>query len=215
MIPARTAAVHMTTSTDFHHQLGIEDAIPLIARLPREIELGGEGGAAGGLDLDVNVPGPSRVPCGHDGLEAVMPRIISELVPPQPVSAVVIVAVGVGLPEVQQGATYRLAVSCQHRPFDHQLGAADSGLDERSPRGGARLEVRSLRLRRSDGAVDATGRSGPRLRDRQRHAGRPQRDDQKLPTVIVAPPVARIHGTPPHPRCLDRPAPVAGSPKAH
>src|SRR6266568_4208545 len=39
---------------DLHHELGIEDAVTLIGRLPREIELGGEGGPTGRLHLDVD-----------------------------------------------------------------------------------------------------------------------------------------------------------------
>src|SRR5437879_5334504 len=83
---------------DLHHELGIEDAVTLIGRLSREIELGGEGRPAGRLHLHVDVSRASRILRGHDGLEPVVPGLIGELMAAQPLAGIIVPAAGLRLP---------------------------------------------------------------------------------------------------------------------
>src|SRR6266498_4682518 len=62
-----------------HEQLAAEQGVARVARLPGEVELGGEDGPVRRLCLDVEVPGPARVQARHDRLEAEAALAVGEL----------------------------------------------------------------------------------------------------------------------------------------
>jgi hypothetical protein len=107
-------------------QLGLEDAVAVVAGLAGEVELGGEDGAVGGLDLDVDVAGAAGVDARQDRLQAPGAVGVAELVAPQAVALGVVLAGVVGLPEVEQGPLDRAAVGGQDGPGDDQALAAQT-----------------------------------------------------------------------------------------
>jgi len=115
------------------HEVGMEDGIPLVGGLAREIELGREDGLAGRLHVHMDVPRAPMIDGRDDGLQPEAPGIVAELMAAQPVAVVVVVAVGIGLPEVQERAANRRAVERPHRPLEHEPGPRHSRLDQRRP----------------------------------------------------------------------------------
>src|SRR5262245_11487534 len=99
---------------DAHQQVLAKQAVGAVLGLARKVELGGEHAAARRLDLDVEVARAPRIGTGHDRAKAITARGIGVLVAAQPEALVVVVALLVGLPEVDQGARHRPAVSGQH-----------------------------------------------------------------------------------------------------
>ncbi len=79
----------------------IEEHVRAVAGLSGEVQLGGQHGLAGGLHLDVDVPGAAGVEAGHDRLEGEGAGGVAELVAAEGVPGHVVVAVVVGLPEVE------------------------------------------------------------------------------------------------------------------
>src|SRR6267143_126744 len=59
-----------------HPERGVEDGVAPVFGAVREVELGRERRLAGGLDLHVDVPRPTRVLRGHDGFETVAARLV-------------------------------------------------------------------------------------------------------------------------------------------
>ena len=141
-------------------QLGREDAVAVVVRLAGEVELGGQDGAVGGLDLDVDVAGPAGVEAGHDRLQPPGAVGVAELVAAQAVALVVVLAGVVGLPEVEQGPLDRAAVGGQHGPGDDQALPAHAGLQQRGPLGRVRGEVGAFGLRGGRVVAVVAGRGG-------------------------------------------------------
>src|SRR6187402_961406 len=84
-----------------YQQLSTEQLILPDARLAREIELRGEHPAALRLYLDVEVARAPRIVARHDGAEAEAPVRVGELVGAQAEAGIVVVALGVGVPQVE------------------------------------------------------------------------------------------------------------------
>src|SRR5207302_9076405 len=93
---------------DRHQQFLLEDGVPCVLWLAREVQLGCEDGAVGRLDLDVDVPGAARIQAGDDGDEPVATAVVGEQMAAQPVAGVVVLAVGVRLPPVEERSAYPL-----------------------------------------------------------------------------------------------------------
>ena len=63
-----------------HEQGGVEDAVPLVVRFVREIELGGQDRLVGRLDLDVDVPRAAGIEPGQNRLQLELALVAGELV---------------------------------------------------------------------------------------------------------------------------------------
>src|SRR5262245_6116854 len=85
------------------------DEVALILGLAGEVELGRQHRVPGGLDLDVEMASAARVDARHDGLEAVASLLVRELVATEPEAPVVVLALGIGLPDVEQRSRDRHA----------------------------------------------------------------------------------------------------------
>src|SRR5262245_61038253 len=99
-------------------------------------------------------------------------RFISELVAAAPIPLVIILALIIGLPEVQQGPRYWLATARQDEPCQHNGSTCHVGLEERCPLRRAALKVGPLRLSRGDVVSIGTGwgwRQGRGLGERLRY----------------------------------------------
>ncbi|CAM5486922.1 hypothetical protein STENM36S_01018 [Streptomyces tendae] len=133
-------------AADVHQQGRVEDCVRAVAGLAGEVELGGQHGLAGGLCLDVDVPGAAGIEAGHDRLQGERTGGVAELVAAEGVPGHVVVAVVVGLPEVEEHAGQRDAVPAEDVAADGQRGAPGAGGDQVGAQRGARLEVRALHL---------------------------------------------------------------------
>src|SRR5260370_4367695 len=86
-----------------------------VSRLVRKVELGRENRAfSRGLDLDVKMSGPAGVEAGHDGSERVVSLGIREQVAAQAETLVVVFALIVGMPQIDESACHRPARARQH-----------------------------------------------------------------------------------------------------
>jgi hypothetical protein len=99
-----------------HHQRAIR-----AARFARKIELGGKQLAALLLQLDVDVARPAHVRRRQVGLEAVAALRIGAHQRAVAVTRVVVLAVVVGVPEVERHVGERLAVRAAHHAAQHEL----------------------------------------------------------------------------------------------
>src|SRR6476646_3436197 len=86
-----------------HQQLLAKQAVRPVLRLAGKIELRGQQTAAGRLYLYMDVAGAAGIDAGHDAAQTVTPFRLGELMTAQPETGIVILAFGVGLPEIQQG----------------------------------------------------------------------------------------------------------------
>src|SRR5262245_16345989 len=82
-----------------HHEITAEDRIPGVNGLARKVELRRQRGPFGRLHVQVEVACAARVDAGHDGLKAVPALVVRELMTAQPITAGVIVAALVGVPD--------------------------------------------------------------------------------------------------------------------
>ena len=94
----------------------VEHPVAVVAGLTRNVELGGEHRAVAALHLDVEVRCPPRIAARDDGVERPTPSGVGELVAAQPEAVVVIAAVGVGVPQLDQGGRLRPAGASAARP---------------------------------------------------------------------------------------------------
>src|SRR4030095_5975304 len=94
----------------------------------------------------MKVAGPPRIDAGHDRLQAIAALVVGELVAPQAIAGVVVVAAGVGMPDVDQRARNRLAAREPDDAGDDDPDAAHARLEQRRPLRGGRLEVGGLGL---------------------------------------------------------------------
>src|SRR5258706_219176 len=78
-------------------------------QLAGEVELGGEHAAVPGLDAHVDVPRAAGVEPRHDGRELIASFRVGELVAPWPEPRIVVLAMVVCVPEVEQRPGERLA----------------------------------------------------------------------------------------------------------
>src|SRR3954468_20163859 len=99
---ARAAPV--ADAADVHEQRAVENVVGAVARLAGEVELRREDLPVRALHLDVDVARAAGIEAGHDRPQREAPARIGELVPAQAEAVVVVLAVRVGLPEVEQRA---------------------------------------------------------------------------------------------------------------
>src|ERR1700675_1519378 len=92
--------------------------VGLVARFEREIELRRQDAPARPRHLEVIMPRALRIESRLDRCEAVMPVVADELVSPVAESGIVVVAVLVRMPEIEDGARNRLARSSEDEPFE-------------------------------------------------------------------------------------------------
>src|SRR5882762_7472419 len=92
-----------------HLQVGTVESVAAVARLVSEIELRGQDALSRGLHLDVDMPGAPGVFRRNDGLQPIAPLRVGELVAAIAKSAVVVLAVLVRVPEIEQGIGHGLA----------------------------------------------------------------------------------------------------------
>lgn len=105
----------------------VEEGVGAVARLAGEVQPGGEHRTAGRLRLHVEVPGAAGVEARHDRAQRVRAGGVRELVAPLGVSAHVVGAGVVGLPEVEQGAGQRDAVAAEDMAVDGRPGCRGAG----------------------------------------------------------------------------------------
>src|SRR5207302_1275666 len=139
-------------------ELAPEQAVALVLELVGKIELRGQYPPAGRLHLHVDMPGAAGIQRRQDRLQAIAALGIAELVPAIAETAVVVVAVFIGVPEIEQRIPRRLAIGRQHAAAHHQARRLGRGLDERDALRACRLEERSFGLTRRWLAADL----GPR-----------------------------------------------------
>ena len=94
--------------------------------LAGEIELGGQHAAVARLHLHMDVARAAGIKAGHDAAQPIAPFRIGELMAAQAETGIVVAALVVGLPEIQQGAGERLAGAGEHEAdqFDRLPGHA-------------------------------------------------------------------------------------------
>src|SRR6266853_3121474 len=86
-----------------HLKVGAVETVAAVAGFVSEIELRGQDPLSRGLHLDVDMPGAPRVFRRNDGLQAIVPLSVGELVAAIAKAAVVVLAVLVRVPEIEQG----------------------------------------------------------------------------------------------------------------
>src|SRR5262249_62136804 len=105
---------------------------------------------------------------GRDGLEPVAALGVGELVPAVAEAAVVVVAVLVRMPEIEQRVRRRLAIRGQHAAAHDQAGRLAAALEQRDALRARRLEERSFGFAWRRLAADL----GPRaVREREKKRG--------------------------------------------
>src|SRR6266446_9925044 len=92
-----------------HQQLLAKQAIGTVLCLTGKIELGGEHAAVARLHLNMDMARAAGINAGHDAAQSIAAFRISELMAAQAETGIVVAALIVGLPEIQQGAGERLA----------------------------------------------------------------------------------------------------------
>src|SRR5262245_33521633 len=73
-------------------ELAIEDRIARVGGFAGEVELGREYRSLRSLHLEVKVAGTPGIDAGHDRLQAITALVVGELVAPQAIAGVVVVA---------------------------------------------------------------------------------------------------------------------------
>lgn len=114
-------------------QRPVEDAVVVVLAHAGKVELRGEDGAAGRLGLDMDMLGAAGIETGDDSLQLVAALGIAELVAAQPETAVIVVALGVGLPEVELGVGHGLTAAREYEAGKRQPRAGHARLDQRRP----------------------------------------------------------------------------------
>src|SRR5215467_5368862 len=166
-----------------HDEFAAEEAVAPVHRLVGKIELRGEHPRARLLNLDVEVPRAADVERRHDRAEAVASLRVGEDVAAQPEASVVVVAVVVGMQQVDQRMCERLAAAIEHLPGEDDRAALDARLDQIGALGRARLEERPLGLGTRRLVAVVAGRRERRLAPRdaaetERGAGLGTRGDE-------------------------------------
>src|SRR5262245_25411734 len=148
-------------------QFPAEQAVGTVLGLAREIELGGQHASAARLHLHMEVAGAGGVGAGHDAAQPEASVSVGELMAAQAEAGIVVLALVVGLPEIQQRTRDRLAIACEHEAGQFDRLAGHAGFQQFDPLRRGRLEERPLGLRQSYFvAVVACGRRRKRpLRD--------------------------------------------------
>src|SRR6266581_8443930 len=103
-----------------HLQVRAVETIAAVAGLVPEVELRGENALAGRLYLDVDMPRAPEVFRRNDGLQAVAPLGVGELVAAVAKAKVVVLAVLVRVPEIEQRVRHRTASGREDLPGDDQ-----------------------------------------------------------------------------------------------
>src|SRR5688572_10260131 len=125
----------------------MEDAVALIPRFSREVDLRRQHRLSWRLHLHVDVARAAGIESRHDAVEAVSALGIGELMAAEPVAGVVVLAGIVRLPEVDERARHRAAAAGEHHSRDRQPGAFQAGLEKRGARRRSRREEGTLGLR--------------------------------------------------------------------
>jgi hypothetical protein len=107
----------------------IEDAIRVVLCDLREEELRGDRSSVRRLHFDVDMFRAAGIESGHNGRQLIAAIRIGKLVTAQGVAVVVVIAVCVCLPEIEQGVRDRLAIGCVHVTGDDDLGARHALLE--------------------------------------------------------------------------------------
>src|SRR5262249_6527081 len=124
------------------------ETVVAVAGVAGKIELRGQDPAALWLDLQVVMACASGVQGRHDAFEMVAPLAVGELVPAVAVAAIVVLAVLVGVPHIDQRVCERLALRRKHASADDEALRLAARLHERGAKRGIGREERSLGLAR-------------------------------------------------------------------
>src|SRR5215210_6696360 len=115
---------------DAHQKLAAKQAIAAVVRLAGKVELRRQQPTAGRLDLDMDVARAPRVGPGHHRAQAIATLGIGELVAAQAKTLIVVLALAVRLPEIDQGPCDRPAIACEHKARNLDRLPAHTGLPQ-------------------------------------------------------------------------------------
>src|SRR5216683_4765942 len=158
-----------------HLQVRAVETIAAVAGLVPEVELRGENTLAGRLYLDVDVTRAPGVFPRNDGLQAIAPLSVGELVAAIAKAAVVVLAAFVRVPEIEQGVRDWLASRRQDLAGHDQPRGLGLRFHERNAEWSIRLEKRPFGLRRRECTAGERTRlsKGPNHRKRGRDGEEP------------------------------------------
>src|SRR5262249_21175788 len=91
-------------------ELTVEDGVARVGGFAGEVELSRQHWSFPRLYLEVKMAGALGIDAGHDRLQAITALVVRELMAPQAIARVVVVAAVVGMPDVDQRARHRLAI---------------------------------------------------------------------------------------------------------
>jgi hypothetical protein len=109
-----------------------KNAVGFVVLHAGEEKLGRQHRTARRLDFQVDVLGPARIFAWHTRFDCVMPVFVGKNVPTQAVAGVIVIALGVGLPEVEQGIRDRLAVGSGHTVMTSRVPSMPSSRSDES-----------------------------------------------------------------------------------
>ena len=89
----------------------------------------------------MNVLGPAWIKSGYDRIQLVASGLIGKLVPAQGKAGVIVLSLGICLPEVYQGVRDRHAIRRQDISGQGKLGSGDARFDQRGAFRRVRFEV--------------------------------------------------------------------------
>lgn len=101
---------------NIHQQRRIKQKVPLVPGFTGEVKLRGQNPVIPVSHLDVIVRRAAAIFGGADGFEKVPTFGIGFLITAQPETAIVIFAVAIGMPKIDDCATNRLAIAVQDKP---------------------------------------------------------------------------------------------------
>ena len=102
-------------ASNFEQQVAAKQNIDRIVRFSRKIELSRKNRTVRRLEPDMIVPGSARIQTRHNRLQRIPPTGISELMSSTAKPVKIVPPVGVGMPEIEQCAWYRLSIPIQHQ----------------------------------------------------------------------------------------------------
>src|SRR5437899_1178650 len=154
-----------------HLEVRAVEAVAAVAGLVAEVELRRENAFSGRLHLDVDMPGAPGVFRRNDGLQAIAPFGVGELVAATAKAAIVVLAVLVRVPEIEQGVGHGLASGGQDLSRHDQPRGLGLRLHQRNAARRIGSEKWALSLRRRELAAGKGARLRKARNDRERDRG--------------------------------------------
>ncbi len=121
----------ITRILNVQEQSRIKDTIRVVLRDAREEKLSGDQLYVWSLYFDMDVLRTPRVESRNDSCQLVTPVCVGELMAAQGVPTVVVIAIRIRLPEIQQGMTHRLAIGGVHVASDNDLRTSYASVNQR------------------------------------------------------------------------------------